>query len=152
MSRSSFVIATLVFSASLLVHQAPLAGNPPVPSVPQTDGPFHKVILDSDRQVNGKWEDTVKDPMELAVAPDSRVFYAERDGVVKMWKPETKSSVVIAQIPVFTTGGASLEEGMLGITLDPNFAKNRWVYLNHSLPEITPDANRKKSGIIRVSR
>jgi cytochrome c len=41
---------------------------------------------------------------------------------------------------------------MLGITLDPNFAKNGWIYLNHSLPQTTPDPRGKKSGIIRVSR
>jgi cytochrome c len=120
----------------------------PLPSGPQTDGPFRKVILDADQEINGKVEDTVKDPMELAVASDGRVFYAQRDGKVKMWKPDTKSTVTIANIPVF--GG--LEDGMLGIALDPAFAKNNWVYLNHSIPETTKDADGKKAGIIRVSR
>lgn len=120
----------------------------PSPSGPQSDGPFRKVILDADQEVNGKLEDTLKNPMELAVAPDGRVFYAERAGVIKLWKPDTKSTVVIANIPVFT----GLEDGMLGITLDPNFTTNGWVYLNHSLPETTTDASGKKAGIIRVSR
>jgi cytochrome c len=120
----------------------------PIPSGAQTDGAFRKVILDSDREESGEWRDTVKDPMELAVAPDGRVFWAERAGVVKMWKPDTQSSVVIGRIKVFD----GLEDGMLGITLDPNFAQNGWVYLNHSLPETAKGADGHKSGIIRVSR
>jgi cytochrome c len=120
----------------------------PVPSGPQTDEAFRKVILDSDREENGEWQDTVKDPMELAVAPDGRVFYAERAGAIKMWKPETKATVVIARIKVFD----GLEDGMLGLALDPNFMKNGWIYLNHSLPETTRDGNGKKAGVIRVSR
>jgi cytochrome c len=120
----------------------------PTPSGAQTDGAFRKVILESDREENGEWKDTVVDPMELAVAPDGRVLWAERAGAVKMWKPYTKSTVVIAHIKVFD----GLEDGMLGLTLDPMFAQNGWVYLNHSLPNTTTDEKGHKSGIIRVSR
>ena len=119
----------------------------PTPSGEQVDGPFRKVILDADQEVDGKWQDTVKDPMEIAVAADGRVFIAERAGAIKMWKPDTKKSVTIAKIKVFE----GLEDGMLGIALDPNFTKNGWVYLNHSLPETTKGPN-GKTGIIRVSR
>ena len=147
----------LVTGAALHAHpliaqttETPKPAKPdlPTPSGPQTDGDFRKVILDSDREVNGAWEDSVKDPMELAVASDGRVFYAERAGVIKMWKPDTKATVVIAKIPVFD----GLEDGMLGLTLDPKFLKNGWIYLNHSLPQTTQDSNGKKAGIIRVSR
>lgn len=120
----------------------------PTPSGEQTDGPWRKVILDADQQVDGLWQDTVKDPMELAVAADGRVFYAERAGAIKMWKPDTKSTVVIARIKVFN----GLEDGMLGLALDPHFSSNGWIYLNHSLPETKKDAQGKKAGVIRVSR
>ena len=120
----------------------------PMPSGTQSDGNFRKVILDADQQINGQWQDSLKDPMELAVAKDGRVFYAQRNGVIKLWSPDTKKAVEIATIPCFE----GLEEGMLGITLDPNFEKNGWIFLNHSLPETGQDANGKKAGIIRVSR
>jgi cytochrome c len=120
----------------------------PIPGGPETDGAYRKVVLDADRQVNGEWEDSVKDPMELAVAPDGRVFWAERAGAVKMWKPDSQTTVEIAKLKVFD----GLEDGLLGITLDPNFAKNGWVYLNHSTPETKKDAKGHKSGVIRVSR
>ncbi|MBM3903343.1 MAG: PQQ-dependent sugar dehydrogenase [Verrucomicrobia bacterium] len=108
---------------------------------------FRKVVLDEDRTVDGQVRDTLVDPMELAVAKDGRVFFVERKGTVKMLKPGAKEAVVIAEIPVFT----GLEEGMLGITLDPKFGENGWVYLNHSLPETTTDSQ-GKVGTIRVSR
>jgi cytochrome c len=120
----------------------------PTPSGPQTDGAFRKVILDADREENGEWTDSLKDPMELAVARDGRVFVAERAGVVKMWKPETKATVVIGKVKVFD----GLEDGLIGIALDPNFARNGWIFLNHSLPETTRDEHGKKAGTIRISR
>jgi cytochrome c len=118
--------------------------------VPQTDGPFRKVILDLDRDENGDGtiDDTLVDPMELEVAGDGRVFYAQRNGMIKMWNPETKTTVILAKIPVFT----GLEDGMLGLALDPAFLKNGWIYLNHSLPETARDEHGKKAGVIRVSR
>ena len=109
---------------------------------------FRKVVLDADQEVNGQVEDTLVDPMELAVAGDGRVFYAERSGAVKLWDPKTKNSAVVGKIVVFT----GLEDGLLGITLDPNFLKNGWMYLYHSLPETTLDAHGKKAGINRLSR
>jgi cytochrome c len=147
MTKLPFLFA-IPAAAVLWVNPLAAADKPPIPSGPQTDGAFRKVILDTDRQMDGKWVDTLKDPMELAIAPGGRVFYAQRDGTIKMWKPETKTTSVIARIPVF----AGLEEGMLGIALDPNFAQNGWIYLNHSLPQSTLDAHGKKAGTIRVSR
>ncbi len=147
------IVCALISVVATSAQEGQMAAQPPKPGVPfpsgpQTDGAFRKVILDSDREENGSWIDSVKDPMELAVASDGRVFWAERAGAVKMWKPDTKSTVVIARIKVFD----GLEDGMLGITLDPKFSQNGWVYLNHSVPETKTDAQGHKSGIIRVSR
>lgn len=153
-AKVRFVCAALSLSAAVAFAQTvqapkaePKKEQTPTPSGEQVDGPFRKVILDADQEVDGKWQDTVKDPMEIAVAADGRVFIAERAGAIKMWKPDTKKSVTIAKIKVFD----GLEDGMLGIALDPNFTKNGWVYLNHSLPETTKGPN-GKTGLIRVSR
>ena len=158
-TRSFAAALSLVFlSASAQPTQTPrvqAAAKPkatteqfPIPTGEQVDGDFRKVILDADQQIDGKWQDTVKDPMELAVAADGSVFYAERAGAIKMWKPDTKTTVTIAKIKVFD----GLEDGMLGLALDPHFMQNHWIYLNHSLLETKRDANGKKAGVIRVSR
>lgn len=120
----------------------------PPPSGPQADGAFRKVILDSDQKRHEQYADTLQNPMELTVAKDGRVFFAERGGVVKVWKPESHQSVEIGKLEVFT----ELEDGLLGITLDPGFAENHWLYLMYSLPTSGSDALGKKCGTNRVSR
>lgn len=120
----------------------------PPPSGPQDDGAFHKTILDSDEKVGDKYEDTLKDPMELAVANDGRVFFVERAGVLKMWHPSAKKSVEVGKLKVFN----ELEDGLLGIALDPKFMENNWIYLNHSLPETGKSKDGKKTGVNRISR
>jgi cytochrome c len=121
-----------------------------LPSGPQTDGSFRKVVLESDKDTDGdgKIDDSLKDPMELAVAKDGRVFYAQRDGTVKVWKPATKASVVVGKVDVFT----GLEDGLLGLNLDPKFLENGWIYLFYARPETTQDADGKKAGENRVAR
>ena len=122
----------------------------PKPSGPQVDGAFHKVILDSDRDQDGDGqpEDTVVNPMEIAVAPDGRVFFIERSGLLKVWSPTTKASSVVGTLPVYT----ELEDGLLGIALDPNFAKNSWLYLFYSDPQTRTNATQHKTGDNRISR
>ncbi len=82
---------------------------------------FDKIVLDSN----------VNDPMELAVAADGRVIFVERGGTVKVWRPDTQSTVIAGIINVF----AELEDGLLGIALDPNFSGNGWFYVYYSPPD-----------------
>jgi cytochrome c len=146
MTKSCFLLGAALYLAALGSHAQTNTVAAPA------DVLFRNVVLDADETVNGAPSDTLKDPMELAVAPDGRVFYVEREGVVKIWKPDTKTTVVAARLEVFSTGGKNLEDGLLGITLDPNFAKNGWVYLNHSVPETGTDAQGQKAGTNRISR
>ncbi|HEU0214574.1 MAG TPA: PQQ-dependent sugar dehydrogenase, partial [Jiangellaceae bacterium] len=88
---------------------------------------FEKVALDDDTQ----------NPMELAVAPDGRVFYIERDGRVMIIKPDTGQTVQAFAIPV----DQSQENGLIGLQLAPDFATSRWVYLAYSEPSNTTRQN-----------
>jgi cytochrome c len=89
---------------------------------------FSKVVL----------EEKFDEPMELTVLPDGRVLLVERRGNVKLYSPATGKTTVIAKIPVNTkvtdkTGKVGEDEGgLLGITKDPNFARNGWIYLYYS--------------------
>jgi cytochrome c len=126
------------------------ADNHALPSGPQTDGSFQKVILESDKDIDGdgKIDVSLVDPMELSVAKDGRVFFIERAGKVSVWSPETRTSKQIGKLNVFR----GLEDGLLGITLDPNFLQNHWIYLYYGNPETTTDKNGKKAGENRVAR
>lgn len=88
------------------------------------DSNYQKVVLDANPQ----------NPMELSVAPDGRVIYVERGGRVMVWKPDTATTVQAGQIPVFS----QLEDGLLGVALDPGFATNNWLYLYYAPTGVTP--------------
>ena len=139
------LMATLSFAS--------LAKAAPQPSGPQADGSFRKVILVSDKDTNGdnQTEDNLKDPMELSIAKDGRVFWAQRNGEVHFWDPKTSETTMVGKLDVFT----GLEDGLLGITLDPNFQENNHLYLFYAHPQtVVEHVNRKprKKGYNLVSR
>ena len=80
------------------------------------------------------------EPMAFEVLKDGTAFIAERKGALKKYDPETKTVDLIATIPVNTKytskeGKVSeAEEGLMGISLDPNFSKNHWMYLYYAHP------------------
>ena len=71
--------------------------------------------------------------MEIAVDAGGNVFYVELAGRVKHYNRTTRAIRTIGTIPVHRGN----ENGLLGITLDPDFATNRWLYLFYSAP--TPE-------------
>lgn len=89
---------------------------------------FTKVVL----------EERLAEPVELAVLPDLRVLYVERKGNVKIYDPQAGKSKVIATIPVSTKykmqdgGQPEAEDGLLGVSLDPDYVKNNWIYFYYS--------------------
>jgi len=78
--------------------------------------------------------DGFADAMELAVAPDGGIFVAERTGGLKRFDPKTGQTTLVAAIPVEVRVGEHAREcGLLGVTLDPAFARNGWIYLFYSV-------------------
>ncbi len=86
------------------------------------DSSFQKVTLN----------DSPGEPMGLAVLPDGRVLHTDRTGEVRLHDPETGLNTIAADLTeqVYTHD----EEGVQSIAIDPDFRRNRWVYLYHSLP------------------
>ncbi|MBL9153086.1 MAG: PQQ-dependent sugar dehydrogenase [Verrucomicrobiales bacterium] len=70
-------------------------------------------------------------PMTMQEAPDGRIFFHEIAGKVKVFDPKTKLVSEIGEIAVTT----AQENGLLGMALDPDFAKNGWIYFMHSPPD-----------------
>jgi len=102
-----------------LLLLAGLALSLQVPQAPD-ESRFTKVVLDDD----------LNEPMELAVAEDGTLYYIERVGLVNSLDPKTGKKRRIAKLDVRVTG----EDGLLGLALDPGFAKNRWLYLYYGDP------------------
>ena len=100
-------------------------------------------VVDADvgATLAGAYEEVVLEtqityPMQLEVAGDGRVFWIERDGAVKIYHPDTETSTVAAYMPVTS----KIEDGLLGIALDPNFEENNWIYFYYT--PISEDPNR----------
>jgi cytochrome c len=84
---------------------------------------FIKTILSND----------LNEPMELAVAPDGRVFFVERAGKFYMYDPVSKKTRLLRDFPVKAV--EKYLNGLLGITLDPDFATNNYIYFFHTVAD-----------------
>jgi glucose/arabinose dehydrogenase len=69
-------------------------------------------------------------PVGLSQAPDGRIFYNERlTGAIRIISPGWQlNPTACVQIPV----SVGAEQGLLGLTLDPNFASNHYVYVYYT--------------------
>ncbi len=76
----------------------------------------------------------LNEPMELAVLPDGRVLFVERIGGIKMYDPSTEATDLLLTLNVHY----GHEDGLLGLTLDPNFVQNSWLYLFYSPADEEP--------------
>ncbi|GAB3705080.1 hypothetical protein GCM10027592_37100 [Spirosoma flavus] len=89
---------------------------------------FTKVVL----------AEKLNEPLEMAILPDERVIFIERHGTIQLYSPTTKQVKTIATIPVSTKykdkegTETEAEDGLLGVNIDPDFAKNHWIYLYYS--------------------
>ncbi|MBK9933846.1 MAG: PQQ-dependent sugar dehydrogenase [Cytophagaceae bacterium] len=81
------------------------------------------------------------EPMEMAFLPGNKVLIVERKGGVKIINEKTKEVLDAGFIEVntkYTNKKGQIreaEEGLMGVTLDPKFATNHWVYLYYAHPK-----------------
>ena len=84
------------------------------------DNRFTKTVLSND----------LNEPMELAVAPDGRVFFTERGGMSYVYDPVAKQTKLLYNFPVKAVD--KYLNGLIGITLDPEFHLNNFIYFFYS--------------------
>jgi len=71
----------------------------------------------------------IKEGLSLEQAADGRIFIAERGGIVKVFQNNAVSTV-------FTVATVTdKEQGLLGLTLHPDFATNGFIYVFYSITE-----------------
>lgn len=104
----------LCLAASLQAASAGLLAGEPLPALDH----FRKITLATN----------FFEPIQLSIAKNGDVYFAERHGAIKAWSAKTGQTVTIGQLNVFT--GA--EDGLLGLALDPGFETNHWLYAFHS--------------------
>lgn len=67
-------------------------------------------------------------PTAMALAPDGRLFVCEQGGTLRVIKNGALLSTPFLSVTVNSVG----ERGLLGVTLDPNFATNKFVYVYYT--------------------
>ncbi|WP_329108804.1 ThuA domain-containing protein [Micromonospora sp. NBC_01699] len=83
------------------------------------------------------------EPMSLSVLPDGRVLHNTRGGEIRLYDPTTGASPVITTVPVYQHD----EDGLQTITIAPDFATSKWVYIYYSPPLNTPLDNPATPGV-----
>ncbi len=84
---------------------------------------FTKTVLFSD----------LNEPMELAVAPDGRVFFVERAGKFYVFDPKTRKTRLLYDFPVKAVD--KYLNGLLGMTIDPQFSQNHYLYFFYTIQD-----------------
>ena len=72
-------------------------------------------------------------PMELEVAPDGRIFFIELGGKLSILDPKSGKITLAGELDVTN----EQENGLIGLALDPDFAKTGWIYLQYSPPNFS---------------
>jgi cytochrome c len=73
-------------------------------------------------------EGSLDEPMMFEVTDNGVTYIIERKGGVKRFDPQSKTVNLLANIAVFSGN----EQGLIGMTLDPDFQRNQWIYLHYS--------------------
>lgn len=71
-------------------------------------------------------------PWSMAFMPDGQILVTERIGRLRMVSPDGKLSEPIKGVPAVF---ARDQGGLLGVALDPDFSKNRFIYLAYAEPQ-----------------
>ncbi|WP_232064712.1 ThuA domain-containing protein [Rhodocytophaga rosea] len=89
------------------------------------------VVPEENRFVKTVLINDLNTPMELAVAGDGRVFFTELStGNLFLYNTNTKKQSLVHQFALSKFRGT----GLIGVTLDPDFATNQYIYLYYSPP------------------
>ncbi|MFF8864938.1 PQQ-dependent sugar dehydrogenase [Streptomyces sp. NPDC015139] len=88
-----------------------------------------------------KGEAEVGEPMSLAVLPDRSVLHTSRDGELRLTDAAGNTRVA-GKLDVYSHD----EEGLQGVGVDPDFARNRFIYLYYAPPLNTPAGDAPETG------
>jgi glucose/arabinose dehydrogenase len=80
-------------------------------------------------------------PTAMEFAPDGRVFVTQQDGNLRVIKNGQLKAAPFVTLPADSTG----ERGLLGVTVDPNFAANKYLYVYYTTAAGTGESHNRVS-------
>jgi len=124
-----------LLGAAMLLVLAPMAAGRASDTDKPDDSRFDVVTLVPMGELD--------EPLTFAVANDGRVFINERrTGHIKVYNPRGNTTTVVGTVPInhtYTSAAGvqrEAEEGFVGLTLDPSFDDNRWMYILYADPDV----------------
>ncbi len=87
-------------------------------ALPPEENRFVKTVLD----------EKLDEPTELVVLDNGKVLFGERKGILKVYDPKKNATKVVADLSVYS----KFEYGLMGVNIDPDFNKNKWIYLYYA--------------------
>ena len=88
------------------------------PGVAPANNRFEKVVF----------ADYLNEPMELEILPDGRILFIERDGAIKLHDIDQATTKILTTMEVWS----ELEDGLIGMAIDPDYGNNNRIYLYYS--------------------
>ena len=70
----------------------------------------------------------LKEPIEMSVAKDGRVFVAQRNGAIMLYDPATRATTLAGTLDTYLYAGQFDVGGILGVAVSPAFPADNWVY------------------------
>ncbi|HEY2349362.1 MAG TPA: PQQ-dependent sugar dehydrogenase [Puia sp.] len=107
-------------------HFEPLDYSKAVTPYPPSENHFTKTIL---------VQDHFFEPTEMTILPNLDILVLQRRGEIMLYKQSTGSIRQAGFLNVYYKAkvkGVNAEEGMLGLSKDPDFSKNHWIYIYYS--------------------
>ncbi len=75
------------------------------------------------------------EPTEIAILPNLDILVSQRKGELTYYNQQTKKATQVAKLNVYHKSGVrdvNAEEGFMGITADPDYAKNNFIYVYYA--------------------
>ena len=92
---------------------------------------YAELMPEENRFAKTVFTQNLNEPMELDFLSPNEIIFIERRGDVHIYDLEKGTDSVIHTMDVFS----GLEDGLLGLAVDPNYKDNNWVYMYYSIPD-----------------
>ncbi|APQ16130.1 ThuA domain-containing protein [Maribacter hydrothermalis] len=89
---------------------------------------YAELVPEENRFMKTMFTQNLNEPMELDFLSDDKIIYIERKGGIHIYDLEKSKDSLITTLEVFS----GLEDGLLGLAVDPNYKENNWIYLYYS--------------------
>lgn len=81
--------------------------------------------------------------------PNNEIIFTEREGTIKIYNTQTKKFTNVEGVPTYATRG---QGGLMDILLDPDFAKNKKIYLSYAVEVDGDHTTRISSAVLEGNK